>query len=106
ALSLPKKFLNAWIVVARFTAAIDVVSGIPLGHTCTQLCELPQPETPPSSIKASKRSLLFIAPVGRALYNRGSDKSAGPIKFDLSLTFGQASRQTPHVIHLESSYAH
>src|SRR5690625_6650398 len=28
------------------------------------------------------------------------------MKSDLSLTFGHASKQTPHVIHLESSYAH
>src|SRR5690625_4671194 len=28
------------------------------------------------------------------------------MKSDLSFTFGHASKQTPHVIHLESSYAH
>ena len=92
--------------VARFIAAMDVVSGIPFGHTSTQFCEFPHPEIPPSSIKAASRSSLFIAPVGCALYKRTSERNAGPIKFDLLFTFGHASRHTPHVIHFESSYAH
>src|SRR5699024_8166929 len=61
---------------------------------------------PPSPIKPSKRSLAFIAPVGWALYKRGRDSANGPIKFDLSFTFGQASKQTPQVMHLDNSYAH
>src|SRR3954469_24370858 len=94
------------MVVSRLRAAIDVVNGIPFGQAWTQFCEFPQLASPPSPIIVSKRSALFIAPVGCALNKRTCDNGAGPIKSDLLFTFGQASKQTPHVIHFESSYAH
>lgn len=94
------------MVAARFNAAIDVVSGMPFGQDCTQFCEFPQFANPPSPMIASRRSALCIAPVGCALNKRTCESGAGPIKFDLLLTFGQASKHTPHVIHLDSSYAH
>ena len=92
--------------LSLFIAAIEVVSGMPFGQACTQFCELPQPSMPPSSISASRRSSLFISPVGWALNRRTCEIAAGPMKLLLSLTFGQASRQTPQVMHLDSSYAH
>src|SRR5699024_1526674 len=49
---------------------------------------------------------LFISPVGCELNKRACDSAAGPINVDLSFTFGHASKQTPHVIHFESSYDH
>src|SRR5699024_12565 len=107
-MSLPKRFLNDCTTVALFIAAIEVVSGIPFGQTCTQFCALPHPVIPPVSINPSKRSLLFISPVGLALNKRAWDNAAGPINVApfLSFTFGQASKHTPHVIHFDSSYAH
>src|SRR5699024_9186596 len=37
---------------------------------------------------------------------RAWESAAGPINDDLSFTLGQASKQTPQVIHLDNSYAH
>src|SRR5207245_37045 len=51
-------------VVCRLTSAIDSVSGICFGQARTQFCAFPQSCTPPSSIITSRRSLLFIEPVG------------------------------------------
>src|SRR5699024_11995652 len=84
-------------------AAMEVVNGIPFGHTSTQFCELPQPDIPPSSINPSNLSLLFISPVGCALNKRACDNAAGPMKSDLSFTFGHASKHTPHVIDRKST---
>ncbi len=49
------------------TCAIDSVSGISLGHTWTQFCELPQLPMPPGFVISSRRSTLRVAPVGCAL---------------------------------------
>lgn len=38
---LPNQLENAYPSIERFIAAIDVVKGMPFGHTCTQFCELP-----------------------------------------------------------------
>src|SRR5699024_9813707 len=103
--SLPKKDLNMWNVVSLCIAAMDVVSGIPCGQASTQFCAIPHSATPPTPIRASRRSSLFMLPVGCRLNNLTCEIAAAPMKLDLSLTFGQTSRHTPQVIHFESSYA-
>src|SRR5690606_6357181 len=85
---------------------MDVVSGMPFGQERTQFCELPHPSMPPSAMRASSRSWACIAPVGWALNSRTWEIAAGPMKVERSLTFGHASRHTPQVMHLDSSYAH
>src|SRR5690606_39656142 len=91
------------LVASRFIAAIDVVSGIPFGQTCTQFCEFPHSCSPPSPKRASRRSSLFMAPVGWELNSRTWLITKGPMKLEREFTLGHASRQTPQVMHLDSS---
>src|SRR5699024_10462184 len=91
--------------VARFLEAIDVVRGIPFGQTCTQFCAFRHPIIPPSSMSPSSTSPWLISLVGCAVNNLACESADGPISDDLSFTLGQASKQTPQVIHLDNSYA-
>ena len=95
--------MNDCTVVSRFKCAIDVVMGMLLGHTSTQFCELPHEVMPPDFMISLRRTSLFIFPVGCALNRRTCWMGAGPMKLDLGLTFGHASKQQPQVMHLDSS---
>src|SRR5690606_20585526 len=88
-----------------FSSAMVVVKGTFLGQTCTQFWELPQSTMPPFPMMASKRWCLSICPSGCMLNKRTWEKGAAPIKSDLLLTLGQASKQQPQVMQRDSWYA-
>src|SRR5690625_5534071 len=90
--SEPKKLLKACKVASRFTAAMEVVIGVPFGQTSTQFCELPQPCNPPFSINRSSRSVFCISPVGCTFFKRTCGKTKGPKK----------SRSEEHTSELQS----
>src|SRR5699024_10467731 len=81
-----------------------VVKGMPFGHALTQFCELPHSCNPPAPINAFKRSSLVIEPVGCKLNNLTCEIACAPTKSLFLVTFGQTSKHTPHVIHLDYSY--
>src|SRR5207253_1068872 len=87
---------------SRFTSAMDSVSGMFLGQAFTQFCALAHSCTPPGPISASRRSRLFIAPVGWMLKRRTWLMMAAPTNWLCSFTCGQTSRQLPQVMQLES----
>lgn len=67
--SVPVRYLRSQpksicFVACRETTAIESTSGISFGHTSTQFCALPQSATPPSTIRASRRSAACIFPLG------------------------------------------
>src|SRR6266513_5144795 len=61
---------SACFHASRFTSAMDSVRGMPLGQVRTQFCALAHSCMPPGPMRAARRSLLFIAPVGCMLNKR------------------------------------
>jgi len=91
------------MLIARLTSAIDFTSGNFFGQTYSQFCALEQPVPPPGPTKASRRSSLFISPVGWVLNSRTWATIAAPMKVEHSLNFGQAFMQQPQLMQRDSS---